>query len=52
MPLQIIRNDIVNMEVDAVVNTANPEPVVGRGTDSAVFVLKRTKRDSTYMMLF
>lgn len=38
MPLQIIRNDIVNMEVDAVVNTANPEPVVGRGTDSAIYM--------------
>ena len=37
MPLQIIRNDIVHMEVDAVVNTANPEPVVGRGTDSAIY---------------
>ena len=36
MPFEIIRNDIVNMQVDAVVNTANPEPVVGTGVDSAI----------------
>lgn len=24
MPFEIVRNDIVNMQVDAVVNTANP----------------------------
>lgn len=26
MPFEIVRNDIVNMQVDAVVNTANKEP--------------------------
>lgn len=32
MPFEIVRNDIVNMQVDAVVNTANPNPVtVGLG---------------------
>lgn len=36
MPFEIVRNDIVNMRVDAIVNTANPRPVVGSGTDSAV----------------
>lgn len=36
MPFEIVRNDIVNMQVDAVVNTANPEPVVGSGVDSAI----------------
>ncbi len=25
MPFEIVRNDIVNMQVDAIVNTANPE---------------------------
>ena len=36
MPFQIVRNDIVNMQVDAIVNTANPRPVVGYGTDAGV----------------
>ena len=37
MPLQIIRNDITKVKADAIVNTANPEPVIGAGTDSAVY---------------
>ena len=37
MPLQIIRNDIARVKADAIVNTANPEPVVGGGTDSAIY---------------
>ena len=36
MPFEIVRNDITNMRVDAIVNTANPRPVIGSGTDSAV----------------
>ncbi len=36
MPFEIVRNDIVNMQVDAVVNTANPNPVIGSGVDSAI----------------
>lgn len=36
MSLQIVRNDITHMAVDAIVNTANPRPVIGAGTDSAV----------------
>ena len=36
MPFEIVRNDIVNMQVDAIVNTANPRPVVGSGTDTAI----------------
>lgn len=36
MPFEIVRNDIVNMQVDAIVNTANPKPVVGSGVDSAI----------------
>ena len=36
MPFEIVRNDIVNMHADAVVNTANPDPVVGSGVDSAI----------------
>ena len=36
MPFEIVRNDITNMHVDAIVNTANPKPIVGAGTDSMV----------------
>ncbi len=37
MPLQIIRNDIIKVKADAIVNTANPDPVIGAGTDSAIY---------------
>lgn len=36
MPFEIVRNDIVNMQVDAIVNTANPEPIVGYGVDAGI----------------
>ena len=36
MPFEIIRNDITNMQVDAIVNTANPRPVVGSGCDTGI----------------
>lgn len=36
MPFEIVRNDITLMRADAIVNTANPEPVVGFGADSAI----------------
>lgn len=36
MPFEILRNDITQMEVDAIVNSANPRPMVGLGTDSAI----------------
>lgn len=37
MPFQIIRNDITKVKSDAIVNTANPRPVIGRGTDNAIY---------------
>jgi O-acetyl-ADP-ribose deacetylase (regulator of RNase III) len=37
MPFQIIRNDITKVKADAIVNTANPDPIVGGGTDSAIY---------------
>lgn len=37
MPFNIVRNDITKMKVDAIVNTANPHPIVGAGTDTAVY---------------
>ncbi|MBQ6343144.1 MAG: macro domain-containing protein [Anaerolineaceae bacterium] len=37
MPFQIIQNDITKVSADAIVNTANPQPVIGGGTDSAIY---------------
>ena len=36
MPFEIVRNDITNMCVDAIVNSANPRPIIGLGTDSSI----------------
>ncbi len=36
MPLEIVRNDIVNMQADIIVNTANPKAIIGSGVDSAI----------------
>lgn len=36
MPFEIVRNDIANMQVDAIVNTANPRPVIGSGVDTGI----------------
>ena len=36
MPLKLIRNDVTAIEADAIVNTADPEPAVGPGTDAAI----------------
>lgn len=36
MPFEIVRNDITMMCVDAIINTANPRPVIGAGTDSRI----------------
>lgn len=37
MAFQIVRNDITKITADAIVNTANPEPVCMAGTDSAIY---------------
>ena len=37
MAFRIIRENIINVEADAIVNTANPRPVFGSGTDTAVY---------------
>ena len=37
MPLKIVRNDITKVKSDAIVNTANPLPIVMDGTDRAVY---------------
>ncbi len=36
MPFEIVRNDIAQMTVDAIVNTANPKPVIGAGVDAMI----------------
>ncbi|MCI7136652.1 MAG: macro domain-containing protein [Candidatus Limivicinus sp.] len=36
MPFEIVRNDIVNMSVDAIVDTANPRPQIGYGVDAGI----------------
>ena len=36
MPFDIVRNDIVLMQADAIVNTANPYPIIGSGTDAQI----------------
>lgn len=37
MPFRMIRNDITKVKADVIVNTANPKPVIGGGTDSAIY---------------
>ena len=37
MPFTIIRNDITKVQADAIVNSANPQPVVGGGAESAIY---------------
>ena len=37
MSFKIERNDITKVHTDAIVNTANPLPRIGRGTDTAVY---------------
>lgn len=38
MPFNIIRNDITKVKADAIVNTANPFPVYGSGTDEKIYM--------------
>ena len=37
MSFQIIRSDITKVKADVIVNTANPKPGIGGGTDSAIY---------------
>ncbi len=42
MSFQIIRQDITKISADVIVNTANPKPEIGSGTDSAVYAAAGT----------
>ena len=37
MAFRILRNDITKVRAEAIVNTANPQPVIGSGTDSTIY---------------
>lgn len=37
MPFTIIRNDITKVKADAIVNSANPEPICAAGVDAAIY---------------
>ena len=37
MPFKIVRNDITRVKADAIVNTANPDPICASGTDLAIY---------------
>lgn len=36
MPFEMIRGDITELNVDAIVNAANPQPVIGYGVDAGI----------------
>jgi len=36
MPFEIVRNDLTKMHVDAIVNSANAQPIAGLGMDAAI----------------
>lgn len=38
MPFEIVHNDITKMQVDAIVNSANPNPVIGSGVDAGIHI--------------
>lgn len=44
MPFKIIRHDITKVKADAIVNTANPEPCFGSGTDAAIYTAAGEKK--------
>ena len=44
MSFKIIRNNIINVSADAIVNTANPEPTYAGGVDSAIYKAAGAKK--------
>ena len=37
MPFQIIRDNLIHVKADAIVNSANPKPVIGGGTEQSIY---------------
>ena len=37
MPIKVFRNDITKVKADAIVNSANPEPIIGGGAEAAIY---------------
>ncbi len=37
MPIRVFRNDITKVKTDAIVNSANPEPIIGGGAEAAIY---------------
>ena len=37
MAFRIVRNDITKVKADAIVNSANPEPICAGGSDRAIY---------------
>ncbi len=37
MPIKVFRNDITKVKADAIVNSANPEPLIGGGAEAAIY---------------
>ncbi|MBO4450067.1 MAG: macro domain-containing protein [Clostridiales bacterium] len=37
MSIRVVRNDITKVEADCIVNSANPDPVIGGGAEAAIY---------------
>jgi len=37
MPIKVFRNDISQVKADAIVNSANPDPIIGGGAEAAIY---------------
>ena len=44
MPFQIIRNDITKVAADAIVNSANPNPIYGGAVDRSIYLAAGARR--------
>ena len=44
MPFQIIRDNLIHVNADAIVNSANPAPVIGGGTERAIYEAAGTEK--------